>query len=393
MIEYNLGDLIKIHHGRNYTHLNRGYIPVYGTGGIMCYVDEYLYEGKAILLPRKGSLSNIMYSLGKIWTVDTMYYASVSEDVVNPYYLYRYLLLLDLSHLDSGSTLPSMTQSSYAAIKIKLPNIKIQNKIAKILSNLDAKIELNNRINKKLEAMAKTLYDYWFVQFDFPDANGKPYKSSGGKMVYNKELKREIPEDWENGYISHFSEMKSGFAFKSTWWEKSGIPVLKITNIREDGTVSFNNCSFVSGDKAKKAKNSIAKGGDIVIAMTGATIGKFAIIPDFNKAILINQRVGLFNLGNKPYEKLPFLINSLRQKYIRENIFSISSGCAQPNISSEGINNLELIKPRKEIVDKFNYKMKPFYKKIIINQKQSQDLTNLRDFLLPMLMNGQVSVK
>ena len=197
MVEYELGKLIKIYNGKNYSHLKKGTTPVYGTGGIMLYVSDFLYEGKAILLPRKGSLSNIMYSEGKIWTVDTMYYASVNENIANPYYLYRYLTLLDLAHLDSGSTLPSMTKSAYTNLEINLPEITIQNKIANILSSLDSKIELNNKINKELESMAKTLYDYWFVQFDFPDENGKPYKSSGGKMVYSKELKREIPEGWE----------------------------------------------------------------------------------------------------------------------------------------------------------------------------------------------------
>nr|MBP7227056.1 restriction endonuclease subunit S [Aliarcobacter sp.] len=159
MVEYELGKLIKIYNGKNYSHLKKGTTPVYGTGGIMLYVSDFLYEGKAILLPRKGSLSNIMYSEGKIWTVDTMYYASVNENIANPYYLYRYLTLLDLAHLDSGSTLPSMTKSAYTNLEINLPEITIQNKIANILSSLDSKIELNNKINKELESMAKTLYD------------------------------------------------------------------------------------------------------------------------------------------------------------------------------------------------------------------------------------------
>jgi len=107
------------------------------------------------------------------------------------------LSLLDLAHLDSGSTLPSMTKASYNEIEIKLPKLNVQSSVAKFISTIDKKIELNNKINTDLEAMAKLIYDYWFVQFDFPDANGKPYKSSGGKMVYNEVLKCEIPDGWE----------------------------------------------------------------------------------------------------------------------------------------------------------------------------------------------------
>jgi type I restriction enzyme S subunit len=159
MNNYKLGDLIKIHNGTKYSHLEIGNIPLYGSGGIMSYVNDFLYDGEAILLPRKGTLTNIMYTNGKIWTVDTMYYATTNEKV-NPYYLYCYLSILDLEHLDSGSALPSMTKSVYEDLEIKLPALPTQKAIAKVLSDLDAKIELNNRINRELEAMAKTLYDY-----------------------------------------------------------------------------------------------------------------------------------------------------------------------------------------------------------------------------------------
>src|SRR5690554_84872 len=198
MTEYKLRELLEIKNGKDYKHLSEGEIPVYGSGGLMTYVDESLYQGESILLPRKGSLSNIQYVNEQFWTVDTIYYSVIDTSKTEPYYLYRYLTLLDLKHLNSGTGVPSMTFGAYYDIPIKLPNLNIQKQIAKVLSDLDAKIEVNNKINQELESMAKTLYDYWFVQFDFPDENGKPYKSSGGKMVYNEELKREIPEGWES---------------------------------------------------------------------------------------------------------------------------------------------------------------------------------------------------
>ena len=130
--------------------------------------------------------------------------------MANPYYLYRYLSLLDLSGLDSGTGVPSMTFDSYYNISVWLPDVNLQNRISSVLSNIDRKIVLNHQINDNLEKMAKQLYDYWFVQFDFPDENGRPYKSSGGEMVYNKRLKREIPIDWQVKNLMDFAEIKNG---------------------------------------------------------------------------------------------------------------------------------------------------------------------------------------
>jgi len=274
-----------------------------------------------------------------------------------------------------------------------LPKLSTQVKIAKVLSDLDIKIELNNCINRELEAMAKTLYDYWFVQFDFPNEQGKPYKSSGGKMVYNSELKREIPEGWEVGNIGNYCPSSGGFAFKSSWWTNEGVSVVKIKDIQEDYTIDISNLAKVDLTDKKIDNKFKAKPGDILIAMTGATVGKYGIVPITDYPIYVNQRVGYFNLGNEPTEKLPYLINSLNQSYFREMIFSLASGAAQPNISNEQINRISLIIPDRTIVNKYNLKFAPFYKTILNNQRQNQQLTELRDWLLPMLMNGQVTVK
>ena len=285
--------------------------------------------------------------------------------------------------------------------KVRLFNIKVgypidnitQQKIAAVLSSLDDKIELNNKINIELEAMAKTLYDYWFVQFDFPNKEGKPYKSSGGKMVYNPILKREIPVGWEVKTIGDYCRSTGGFAFKSSWWTNEGDPVIKIKDIQENYTIDLSDLSYVDLSDKKVDEKFIAKPGNILIAMTGATVGKYAIVPYTNNDLYVNQRVGYFNLGNNPVLRLPFLINSLNQPYFREAIFTLASGAAQPNISNEQINNISLIIPIKDLIDKYNQHISDFYKRILLNQTQNQELAQLRDWLLPMLMNGQVKVE
>ena len=234
--------------------------------------------------------------------------------------------------------------------------------------------------------MAKQLYDYWFVQFDFPNEEGKPYKSSGGKMVWNENLKREIPEGWDCMCIGDYAKCKGGYAFKSKDFTSKGTPVIKIGNIQEDYTLNM-----VDSQCINDFDNSlfIARKYDLVIAMTGATIGKFAISP---KEYLVNQRVGRFDLGKSPLGRLGYLFNSLKQEYFREQVFQIASGCAQPNISSEQIDSIVVLKPKMSVLKNFNQLCEPILEQQVENILQIELLTKQRDELLPLLMNGQVSV-
>jgi type I restriction enzyme, S subunit len=256
--------------------------------------------------------------------------------------------------------------------------------------------------------MAKLIYDYWFVQFEFPhefktvktDEKGRrtelvevrPYKSSGGKMVWNEELRREVPEGWGVKTIEHYCKSTGGFAFKSNWWTDKGTPIVKIKDIQENNTIDLSDLSFVELTDKKIDDKFRAKPGDVLIAMTGATVGKFGIVPITENPLFVNQRVGFFNLGKEPLDRLPFLINSLNQKYFREAIFTLASGAAQPNISNEQINGIQLLFSEKSLIEEYNLKFKPYYRKILLNQYQNQKLAELRDWLLPMLMNGQVRV-
>ena len=308
------------------------------------------------------------------------------------YYLARspYFREKAISCMEGTSGRKRVNETVLKHLKIKVPPIETQQKIAKILSDIDDKIEVLHQINDNLAELAKTIYDYWFMQFDFPDENGKPYKTSGGKMVYNEVLKREIPEGWEVKRIEDYCKSSGGYAFKSSEWKKSGNPIIKIKNIQENNSLNIEDIDFVDMSKTIDEKFK-ANAGDVVIAMTGATIGKFAIVPKTDNGFYVNQRVGIFKLNE--FKKLPFLINTLNQDYFRKNIIEISCGAAQPNISNEQINNIELILPISNIVEKFNSRMTICYEKIIQNRYKVYHLQSLRDWLLPMLMNGQISVE
>ncbi len=369
------------------------------------YISKEALDGTTIKLNPINTISVAMYGEGKtrgsvsilkkqMTTNQACCNIVINEDLADHEYVYYFLKTQyqNLRNLSSGVR-KNLNSNDIKSYKINLPeSLSEQKKIANVLSALDEKIELNKRINAELEAMAKLIYDYWFVQFDFPNEEGKPYKSSGGAMVYNEVLKRGIPVGWKDGQFGEYAKVSSGFAFKSSWWQESGIPVLKIKDINEDYTLNLSDLSFVDEKNTQKAEKYRSKKGDLVIAMTGATIGKFGVIPETEKPIFINQRVGLYKLGDKPLEKIPFLINSMRQDFFRQKIFQVAGGAAQPNISGEQLDKLPIIKPNSEILDKYNQMQKPVYEKILSNIQANQELSNLRDWLLPMLMNGQVQV-
>ncbi|GGZ72543.1 restriction endonuclease subunit S [Algibacter mikhailovii] len=379
MTEYKLKDLLEIKNGRDYKHLSEGEIPVYGSGGLMRYVDESLYQGESILLPRKGTLSNIQYVNESFWTVDTIYYSIIDKSKAEAYYLYRYLTLLDLNHLNSGTGVPSMTFGAYYDIPIKLPDLSTQKKIAKVLSDLDAKIEVNNKINQELEAMAKTLYDYWFVQFDFPDANGKPYKSSGGKMVYNDELKREIPEGWEVKFLTEEMDLQYGFPFSTKLFNtvEKGVPVIRIRDIL-NCTISNYSTQEVD-DKYKLNK------GDIVVGMDG----NFHINYWNKEDCYLNQRSLRIRSNEDSISEIQARYSI--EPYIKAREKNVSRTTVA-HLSAKDVNDLKVLKAANKIQLKANDFFKSNLDKIVANREQNQKLSELRDWLLPMLMNGQVTV-
>lgn len=317
-----------------------------------------------------------------------------NKEYVDPFYLKSYLVnskMQDemLSLANNGGTRAALTKGMIENFKIILPNIKEQKAISKILWSLDKKIENNNKINKKLEQMAQAIFKQWFVDFEFPNEYGKPYKSSGGEMV-ESELGM-IPKGWEIGAIGDYVKVKSGFAFKSAWWEESGIPVIKIKDI-SNNTINFNDISYVSEDKVDSAKDFIVNGGDLLIAMTGATIGKFAIVPPRKSNVLVNQRVGKFFLGENPLKKLGFIYCILCRDEVYNQIVSRGDGSAQPNISPSNIESIKIILPSKDMIEKFNASVKCMFEKIIRNVEECNKLITLRDTLLPKLMSGKIRV-
>ena len=309
------------------------------------------------------------------------------------YYLLTQKLLTYHLHriaLNNVTSYPSIDSDDISSLNLKIPNdINYQKKISSFLSSIEKKIKINTLINKKLEDVTKLIYNFWFLQFNYPDHKKRPYRLSGGKMIFNKELKNKLPSGWHYGNFGDYAKLNGGFAFQSSSWIKDGLKVIRIKNINDDYTISTHNCSSVSKNNFSNLDEFKVKFGDVVIALTGATIGKYGIVPKDDNSILVNQRVGFFSLGDNPIKKLPFLINSLNQDYFRKSIFQISGGSDQDNISTDEIESIPLIIPEDKIIEDYNIICEPYYKMIINNQSENQKLINYFDWVAPRLINGQ----
>lgn len=378
MNTYTLKDLVTIKNGRDHKHLADGKFPVYGSGGIIRYAESYLYDKPSILLPRKGTLDNIQFCEVPFWTVDTSYYTEVNETLCNPYYLYCYLNLLDLSKLNTGTGVPSMTFDSYYNIKIHLPSKSIQDKIASFLSTLDRKISLNRSINAELERMAKEIYDYWFVQFEFPDEHGRPYKSSGGAMVYNPVLKREVPQGWEVVNLIDIANITMGQSPDGSSYNEDGDGI-----IFYQGSTDFG-MRFPDIRKYTTAPTRYASKGDILMSVR-APVGAVNIA---NNDCCIGRGLAALNSKIGSQSHLFYVIADLKTAFDQRN----AAGTTFGSITKDDLYSLPVVKPSNDVISSFEKLCSPIFDRLMLLGEETVELTNKRDELLPLLMTGQVEV-
>ena len=194
----------------------------------------------------------------------------------------------------------------------------------------------------------------------------------------------------KNGSIGDYCSIKSGYPFKSSWWTNEGVKVIRIGDIYQD-ELNLNSCACVDNNNLSKCSDFRVNFGDVVIAMTGATIGKFSLVSTFSD-VYVNQRVGKFYLGENPIKKLPFIYCTLKMKEVFEDIVNKGQGSAQPNISSNDLENINCVIPNIKIIDDFNNYASPIFYKIIINQIENNTLSKTRDLLLPKLLSGELDV-
>lgn len=313
----------------------------------------------------------------------------------DPYFLYYRFLLAGksngLSNHFIGSTIKHLTGVRLKKMEFQFPDYKTQTKISSILSGLDAKIELNNKINVELESMSKLIYDYWFIQFNFPNENGKPYKPCGGEMVYNKTLKRPIPEGWEVEKLSSCCKIidclhskKSDYRF-----EREDYYLLQLENIGSDNLIDLSKKYYVSEEEYKRwtARIEVAD-GDLVITNAGRVAG-LAQIPK-NVVAGIGRNITAI----RPQTIQPtFLYYTFHgAEMVRQIRLNTDTGSFFKSLNVRGIKELFVIRPPKYLEEEFERLSLENRRKREQNVIENQKLTELRDWLLPMLMNGQVTL-
>ena len=345
-------------------------------------INSFSFEGDVIILAGNNAAGNFhcqRYS-GKFDAYQRTYVITAGSNFDIDYiFYYLKLNLIYFSKKSQGSQTKFLTMTILNDFVIKVLPIDEQQKISKLLKFLDQKIALNNHINEELEAMAKTLYDYWFVQFDFPDENGKPYKSSGGKMVYNDQLKREIPEGWGVEKLENIANITMGQSPKGTSYNEVGEGMLFF-----QGSTDFG-WRFPVARQYTTEPSRIAEEDDILLSVR-APVGTLNIA-DTRCCIgrglaAINSKVGansyIFNVM-QDFKKLFDMMNSV--------------GTTFGSITKDDLYSLKLIYPPNELLMKFDKSVNSFDREIKNRSRQNQELSQLRDWLLPMLMNGQVKVE
>ena len=378
MKKYKLGEILE-----NYDNLRKplsskerlgfqGNYPYYGAQGIIDHVKEYRCDGEYMLIAEDGeNLSSrkepiAQIASGRFW-VNNHAHIVKTNSLANINYICYLINSTDITGYVTGSTQPKLSQANLNKIEVTLPPLPVQHKIASVLSSLDRKIALNKQINQNLESLARQLYDYWFVQFDFPDANGKPYKSSGGKMVYNPILKREIPEGWEVKEIREFMRIFTGKKDVS-----KTIP----------GDYKFFSCA----PEPITSNEYIYDGAAVLVSGNGSYTGRVSF---YKGKMDLYQRTYACVMNDDSH--MPFFYYTLRYQF--QPIFTGGKhGSAIPYIVMDDLACFRFTY-NELLVQIYCEKIKDLFYLQSIKKDEIENLTKQRDELLPLLMNGQVVVE
>lgn len=338
-----LGEIVTIKYGKDHKGLSNGNIPVYGTGGLMRKVDKYLYDKPSVLIPRKGSLNNVMFVSKKFWTVDTMFWTIVNTKIINPKYLYYYLSRLNLNKLNVGSAVPSLTVKILNEIVIPVPKLTIQDNIVKKISVFDRKINLNNQINDNLDELLTTIFEEKVNSPKFSQRN-----------------------------LTDIANYRNGLAMQKFRPDndQESMPVLKIKELNQgytDGT--SDRCS------ANIDPSVIVKIGDIIFSWSGTLLVKNWS----GKTAGLNQH--LFKVTSENYPD--WFIYEWTKHHLRR-FQSIAAGKATTmgHIKRKDLKDSTVYIPDNSYLTELDRRMKPIYNKRLEIIKENQELNNLRQALL-----------
>lgn len=410
MTKYKLGDLCRIASSKRIfesEYVDQGIPFIRGQeisdGSILdpkasfeCYISQDRYEeikekyGKPskgdILITAVGTIGNLCYldkDIDFYFKDGNVIWFSEIIPSCEGKFLFHFMkssfFKNQLKYFMIGAVQKALTIDMLKKVDVPLPPLPEQKKIASVLSALDDKIALNKKMNQKLEAMAKRLYDYWFVQYDFPDKNGHPYKTTGGPMTYNPTLKHEIPVGWDDGVLSDIANITMGQSPDGASYNEDGEGM-----IFYQGSTDFG-MRFPTVRQYTTAPTRFAKKGDILMSVR-APVGAVNIA---NTDCCIGRGLSALNSKLGSLSHLYFLIDVFKKTFENKNTVGTTFG----SITKDELYTLPVVIPDKSVIEQFEKMAKPIFDRQMKLGEESNRLTALRDKLLPLLMNGQVVVK
>ena len=374
---------------------------IYFTGEVK---PEFILKKGDIITPLTEQVAGLLGETARI-PEDDLYIQSGDVGLVIPNeskldnkYAY-YLLASPLIKRQLGAAAQQTKIRHTSPDKIKdceawLPSLEYQKKAGELLDDINFKMKCNNKINAELESMAKTIYDYWFLQFEFPNEEGKPYKSSGGKMVWNEELKREIPEGWEVSHVKDcIKHINTGLNPRDNFVLGNGsIKYITVKNLTTDGTIDFSGCDMIDEEARVIVHNrSDVSKNDILFASI-APLGRCAIVHENPTDWDINESVFCIRPNNN-IVSTEYLYMFFMSDYFIKKAEHNSTGSVFSGIRISSLEDMIITIPPEKIKDNFVKAIREALYMKYENEKQNQELASLRDFLLPMLMNGQIGFK
>lgn len=368
---------------------------MYGGNGILDHCNEFNVSDETVIIGRVGAYcGSVYFEKRKIWVSDNaLYLKPIGENDTK----FFYYLLKDqnLNQYAGGSSHPLLTQGRLNDLEFQIPPLPTQKAIAEILSSLDDKIELNNQINQNLEALAQALFKQWFVDFEFPNENGEPYKSSGGEMT-DSEL-GEIPKGWDLTRFQEHVQSSRGLSYKGSGLTDSsnGLPLINLNSVYEGGGFKHEGLKFYSGEFKDRHK---IQPWDL--AVTNTEQGhKYLLIgfPAFIPKSIGNQAIFSHHIYRVTAKESSFLTNQflyylIKFPQVREQIIGACNGTTVNMLKIDGLETPRFVCPEQRIVGLFSSLVEGIWEKLELNHLENEKLKGLRDTLLPRLISGELEV-
>lgn len=379
-----LGDIVELKYGKSLKGYkeNTSGIPVFGTNGPIGFTKEPLTKGPGIIIGRKGAYRGVHYTPVDFYVIDTAYYLLPKINELDLKWIYYALLSKDLNSLDSGSAIPSTRKEDFYALNIPVPPLSIQKNIAIFLSNIDEKIDINNKIISNLQQISQALFKKWFIDFDFPNENGQPYKTSGGKLV-DSELGM-IPIDWKVEFLHGFVDFLSGGTPKTTvqeYWNGS-IPFFTPKDAKANLYTTITE-KTITELGLEKCNSKLYPKNTLFITARG-TVGKLALA---NKAMAMNQ--SCFALKHKKNQQ--FYLYHVVENLVKKIILG-ANGAVFSAINLSDLKHLKYTYSNENLISKFENTVSFFYDQMSLLEEENIKLQQIRDSLLPKLLSGEIKI-